>query len=65
MLIAVSGPYSAASSEERRKNLEVMNRAAAEVFRLGHVPIIGVNAALPMVDFLGDNEDRDEAIMNI
>lgn len=65
MLIAVAGPYSAASGEERLRNLEAMNRAAAEVFRLGHVPIIGVNAALPVVDFLGDDEDRYEAIMKI
>jgi hypothetical protein len=65
MLIAVAGPYSAASSEERRKNLAAVNRAAAEVFRLGHVPIIGVNAALPVVELLGDNEDRYEAIMKI
>ena len=65
MLIAVAGPYSAASREERRRNLEAMNRAAAEVLRLGHVPIIGVNAALPVVDLLGDNEDRYEAIMKI
>jgi hypothetical protein len=65
MLIAVAGPYSAGSSEEQRRNLETLNRAAAEVLRLGHVPIIGVNAALPVVDFLGDNEDRYEAIMKI
>lgn len=64
MLIAVAGPYSAASSEERERNLEAMNQAE-EVLRLGHVPIIGVNAALPVVDFLGDDEDRYEAIMKI
>jgi len=65
MLIAVAGPYSAGSSEEQQRNLETLNRAAAEVLQLGHVPIIGVNAALPVVDFLGDNEDRYEAIMKI
>lgn len=64
MLIAVASPYSAASRKSK-KNLEAMNRAAAEGFRLGHLPIIGLNAALPVADFLGDNEDRCEAVMKI
>lgn len=42
-----------------------MNQAAAEIIRLGHVPIIGVKAALPVLEFLGDNEDRYEAIMRV
>ena len=46
MLIAVAGPYSAATEEEKAKNLEAMNNAAAEVYRKGHIPVIGVNASL-------------------
>ena len=30
-----------------------MNRAAVEVARLGHIPVIGVNAALPVLDAAG------------
>lgn len=30
-----------------------MNRAAAALARLGHVPVIGVNAALPVLDAAG------------
>ena len=65
MLIAVAGPYSAATTEARQRNLDAMNRAAAEVFKLGHVPVIGVNVALPVVEFLPTAHDRYEAIMTI
>ncbi|HKR58569.1 MAG TPA: DUF4406 domain-containing protein [Pyrinomonadaceae bacterium] len=64
MLIAVAGPYSADSSETRQRNLDAMNQAAAEVFRLGHIPVIGVNAALPVVAFFSE-QHRYEAMMTI
>jgi hypothetical protein len=51
MLIVVAGPYSADTEEKKAENLEAMNIAAAEVYRRGHIPIIGVNAAL----FVADN----------
>jgi hypothetical protein len=65
MLIAVAGPYSADTAEKRRENLRVMNEAAARVFALGHIPVIGVNASLPVVECLDQNEDHYEAIMSI
>lgn len=64
MLIAVAGPYTADSEEEREKNLEAMNLAAAEVYKKGHIPVIGVNAALFVADALGDFPRR-EVINNI
>src|SRR5262245_8532713 len=64
MLIAVAGPYSAPSADQRKRNLDAMNRAAAEVFRRGHIPRIGVNAALPVVEML-ESGDHYEAIMKI
>ncbi len=64
MLIAVAGPYSAPTPEQRQRNLDAMNDAAAAVYRRGHVPVIGVNAALPVLDSL-DTEDEYEVIMTI
>jgi hypothetical protein len=64
MLIAVAGPYSAPTPEKRQRNLDAMNDAAAAVYRRGHVPVIGVNAALPVLDSL-DSEDEYEVIMKI
>jgi hypothetical protein len=53
MLIMVAGPYSAPDEAGRSANLRRMNAAAAEIVRLGHIPVIGVNAALPVLDAAG------------
>jgi hypothetical protein len=65
MLIAVAGPYSADTAEQRQRNLDAMNKAAAEVLKRGHIPVIGVNAALPVVAWLDADADRYEAMMTI
>jgi len=65
MLIAVAGPYSAATSEERLRTLNAMNQAAAEVLQLGHVPVIGVNLALPVIQFLSDEQNHYAEMMRI
>ena len=56
MWIMIAGPYrtGASSESERHRNLGTLNRAAFEVFRKGHVPIIGVNLALPIIEAAGD-----------
>ena len=64
MILGIAGPYSAATEEQREANLARLNKAAAEVLKKGHVPLIGVNAALPIVAFLPE-EERYEAIMKI
>lgn len=51
MIIGVAGPYSADTEEQRQENLEVLNRAAAQLLEMGHIPIIGINAALPIVKY--------------
>lgn len=53
MLIMIAGPYSAPDEAGRAANLLRMNDAAVEIARLGHTPIIGVNAALPVLDAAG------------
>ena len=65
MLIAVAGPYSANTPEQRQRNLVRMNEAAAGVLKLGHIPVIGVNAALPVVECLGPDANQYEAMMTI
>lgn len=64
MIIGVAGPYSADTEEQRQKNLEAMNRMAARLLEMGHVPLIGVNAALPVVA-LANVADGYKAIMDI
>jgi hypothetical protein len=64
MKIAVAGKYSAETAEERQANLDAMNRTAARLLEMGHTPLIGVNAALPVVE-RARVADRYEAIMQI
>ena len=51
--VIVAGPFSAPTPEGRAANLLRMNEAAVAVVKLGHVPVIGVNAALPVLDAAG------------
>jgi hypothetical protein len=64
MWIMVSGPYTAGGADDaqRQANLDAMNRAALALLRAGHVPIIAVNAALPIIRVAGDG-GFDEIMM--
>jgi hypothetical protein len=64
MIIAVAGKYSAPTETEREANFNAMNDAAARLLEIGHTPLIGVNAALPIVE-RARIEDKYEAIMQI
>ena len=64
MIIAVAGKYSAETADEREANFAAMNEAAARLLEKGHTPLIGVNAALPVVE-RADVADKYEAIMQI
>jgi hypothetical protein len=62
MWIMVAGPYSsnAASEDQRVRNLQALNAAALRVFDKGHVPVVGVNLALPIISTA---QDRHADIM--
>lgn len=64
MIIGVAGPYSAPTAEQRQKNLDAMNEAAARLLEMGHTPVIGMNAALPVLE-KADVPDRYKAVMEI
>jgi hypothetical protein len=63
MWIMIAGPYStgAANSEDLHQNHSALNEAALQIFEKGHIPIIGVNLALPIISIAG--EDRFNEIM--
>lgn len=64
MIIGVAGPYSADTAEQRKINLDSMNRAAAILLESGHTPVIGMNAALPVLE-MANVKDRYQCIMDI
>jgi hypothetical protein len=50
MIIAIAGPYSSPDPKQRKKNLDALNEAAARLLEKGHIPLIGINAALPVLE---------------
>ena len=64
MIIGVAGPYSADSEEKRKSNFEALNIAAAKLLEMGHTPLIGINAALHVVE-KSNVKDTYEALMRI
>ncbi len=52
----IAGPYRSGSTdpEVHARNLRIMNEAALQVWKRGHMPLIGVNMALPVVQVAGE-----------
>ena len=68
LFILVAGPYRSNTGDDRRKidaNLETMTRAALDVFRLGHLPILGESLALPLIREAGSRQIGDAAFEEI
>lgn len=55
MWIMIAGPYTSGANDAagRAANLRALNEVALAVFRRGHVPVVGVNLALPLVEVAG------------
>lgn len=64
MIIGVAGPYSAPTESQRKLNLDAMNAAAALLLERGHIPVIGMNAAIPVLEKV-NIADRYKATMDI
>lgn len=57
MFIMIAGPYrgTTPNPQDWKENHDKMNQVAYEVFKKGHIPIIGVNLALPIINIMGRN----------
>ena len=55
MLVMIAGPFTtdAATDDARREILAALDRVALEVFARGHVPVVGVHMALPIIETTG------------
>ena len=58
MWIWVCGPYASAGADAecRAANLRTLNSAALQVFKMGHIPIVGANLALPLIAAAGGDD---------
>ena len=62
LLVLVAGPYRSGTGDDPARlaaNVELMNRAALEVFRRGHVPLTGEAVALPLIELAGSSAVGD------
>ncbi|KGE19077.1 GDP-mannose pyrophosphatase NudK [Paenibacillus wynnii] len=68
MHILIAGPYRSGTGDDPNKiaaNLQAMNEAALQVYRLGHLPVLGEWYALPLMETAGSKEMGDEIFNDI
>lgn len=66
LLILVAGPYRSGTNDRPEliaANVEHMNRVALDLYRLGHLPVLGEWFALPLIETAGSRETGD-AVFN-
>lgn len=66
MLILIAGPYRSGTDGDPVRieaNLRRLEAAAAPLYRLGHVPMIGEWVALPTIRELGPDADGEPDVM--
>jgi hypothetical protein len=64
MMILIAGPYRSGTHDDpqaMRQNLEKLESVALPLFRLGHIPMIGEWAALPLLQLAGSVRPGDTA----
>ena len=62
MLILIAGPYRSGTGDDpvlMRQNLDRLEAAALEVWRRGHLPMIGEWVALPIMQLAGSKATGD------
>jgi len=68
MMILIAGPYRSGTNDDPtliRNNVEEMESYALEIFRAGHIPILGEWLALPLVALAGSRKIGDEAFNEV
>ncbi|HNE28040.1 MAG TPA: hypothetical protein PKL15_07885 [Saprospiraceae bacterium] len=56
LLILVAGPYRSGTDDQPERiaaNVEHMNRVALDLYRMGHLPVLGEWFALPLIETAG------------
>lgn len=63
MLILIAGPYRSNTQDKPEliaANVKAMTDMALEVYRIGHLPVLGEWFALPMIEAAGSKKMGDE-----
>ena len=68
LMILVAGPYRSGTNDDPaliQANVDAMTATALELFRRGHLPVLGEWFALPLIDATGSHGIGDEAFDEI
>jgi hypothetical protein len=68
MMILVAGPYRSGTNDDPsliKRNVREMESYALPIFRAGHIPVLGVWLALPLVELAGSKQIGDQAFNEI
>lgn len=62
LLILVAGPYRSGTNDQPEliaRNVEHMQQVALQLYRLGHLPVLGEWFALPLIETAGSQKTGD------
>lgn len=68
LMILVAGPYRSGTNDDPAKiadNVRLMNEIALQVYRKGHLPVLGEWFALPLIETAGSTGIGDEIFTQI
>lgn len=68
LMILVAGPYRSGTNDDPlliERNVKAMTETALEVFRMGHLPVLGEWFALPLIQAAGSKRMGDEIFNQI
>src|SRR3954453_13179240 len=68
LMILIAGPYRSGTNDDPAllaENVRQMNEVALEVYRKGHLPIVGEWFALPLIDTAGSRQVGDDIFQAI
>jgi hypothetical protein len=68
LMILVAGPYRSGTNDDPlliEKNVKAMTDTALEVFRMGHLPVLGEWFALPLIQAAGSKRMGDQIFNEI
>ena len=68
LMILVAGPYRSGTNDDPQliaANVKAMTDAALEIYRIGHLPVMGEWFALPLIEAAGSKKIGDEIFNKI
>jgi hypothetical protein len=68
LLILIAGPYRSGTNDDPariRNNVKAMTNMALEVYKMGHLPVLGEWFALPLIEAAGSKKTGDKIFNEI